>query len=132
MLSKKPPLKQTGGLMKSLLLMIVLTSAFSAFAGDKYICKEMTENSWDSKRTMILTQLGNIQIKEGVKYDFKLEVFEGNSSKPIVSEKVTVETEDVMFGFSNKAKKIEGMIYMDELDQTWLKVGKSEWHFDCN
>lgn len=118
--------------MKSLLALITLLTSITAFAGEKYICKEITENSWDSKRTLILTQVGNIEINEGVKYTFTLEVFEGNSSKAIVSEKVTVETEDVMFAFSNKAKKISGMIYMDELDQTWLKVGKNEWHFDCN
>lgn len=118
--------------MKSLLALIVLASSITAFAGEKYICKEITENSWDSKKTMILTQVGNIDIKEGVKYNFTLEVYEGNSAKAVVSEKVTVETEDVMFGFENKAKKISGMIYLDELDQTWLKVGKTETRFDCN
>lgn len=118
--------------MKSLLALVVLASSISAFAGEKYICKEITENSWDSKKTMILTQVGDIEVKEGVKYTFKLEVYEGNSSKPVVAENVTVETEDVMFGFNNKAKKISGMIYLDELDQTWLKVGKNETRFDCN
>ena len=119
--------------MKSLFALVVLLVSLNTFAGTKFICKENTESRWDSKKSMILTQLGHVKIKEGVVYDFKLEIYDTNSShKPFVSEIVSVETEDVMFGFSNKIKKIEGMIYLDELDQTWVKVGKTEMSFNCN
>lgn len=118
--------------MKTLLAVIVLSVSTSSFAGIKYICKEITKNSWDNKKTMILTQIGNASVEEGVKYPFQLEVFESGNSRAILSEKVTVETEDVMFGFSNKAKKISGMIYLDELEETSLTVGKKEYRFNCN
>ena len=70
--------------------------------------------------------------EEGAKFAFQLEVFEGNSSKAVLSEKVTVETEDVMFGFKNSAKKITGMIYLDELDASYLTIKGKTTHFDCN
>lgn len=118
--------------MKSIFALIILTVSTFSFGGTKYICKEITKNSWDNKKTMILTQIGHSSIEESVKYPFLLEVFESGNSRPVLSEKVTVETEDVMFGFSNKAKKISGMIYLDELEETYLTIGKKEIRFNCN
>lgn len=117
--------------MKLLIAAIVLMSSTLTYAGEKYICKEKKE-SWESKTSFILTQIGDAKITEGDKFAFKLEVFEGNSSKPVLSEKVIVETEDVMFGFKNSAKKITGMIYMDELDASYLTIKGKTTHFDCN
>ena len=118
--------------MKNLLALLVLISSVGAFAGEKYICKQITANSYDNKVTMVVTQVGDAKIEEGKTYSFTLELFETGNSKPLVSEKVTVETEDVMFSISNKAKKITGMIYLDELDQAWLYVGTKKYDFDCN
>ncbi len=117
--------------MKLIIAFLVLTASALSFAGEKYICKEKKE-SWESKKTFILTQIGDAQVKEGVKYSFILEVFEGNSSKPVMTEKVIVETEDVLFGFKNTAKKISGMIYMDELEGSWLSIKGKKIYFDCN
>lgn len=118
--------------MKTLLAAMTLFISFQSIANTKYICKEMTRNSWDEKRTLILTQMGRGTIEEGKKYSFMLEVYGRNTSKSILTEKVVVETEDVMFGFSNHTKQISGMIYLDELDQTWLRVGRTEVRFNCN
>lgn len=117
--------------MKAIFTLLVLVSTSIAFAGEKYICKQITASSED-KVTMIITQIGDAKIEEGKKFAFTLELFEVGNSKPVLSEKVTVETEDVMFAFDNKAKKIKGMIYMDELDQAWLYVGTKKYDFDCN
>lgn len=117
--------------MKLLIAAIVLMTSTLTFAGEKYICKEKKE-SWESKTSFILTQIGDADVKEGEKYAFHLEVFEGNNSKPLLSEKVTVQTEDVMFGFKNSAKKIYGMIYLDELDASYLTIKGKTTHFDCN
>ena len=118
--------------MKMLLAATTLLVSFQSMAGIKYICKEQTKNSWDEKKTLVLTQVGNGRINEGRKYQFTLEVYGRNTSRPLLAERVMVETEDVMFGFSNQAKGISGMIYLDELDQAWLRVGRSEVAFDCN
>ncbi len=118
--------------MKLLSVFVILLFSTVSFAGEKYICKQITANSWDDKVTMVLTQIGDEQIKEGVSYKFKLELFSGRSATPKFSETVIVETEDVMFSFVNKAKKVNGMIYLDELDQTWLYVGQDKYDFDCN
>ncbi len=117
--------------MKLLIAAIILISSTQTFAGEKYICKEKKE-SWESKTSFILTQIGDATLKEGEKYSFQLEVFEGNSGRPLLSEKVTVQTEDVMFGFKNSAKKITGMIYLDELDASYLTIKGKTTHFDCN
>lgn len=117
--------------MKLIIAAIVLMTSTLAFSGEKYICKELKE-SWESKSSFILTQIGDEEVREGQKHTFMLEVYEGNSSKPVLAEKVTVETEGVMFAFKNSAKKIKGMIYLDELDQTYLTIKGKTTHFDCN
>lgn len=117
--------------MKSFLFLASLLISAQSFAGSKFICKEITENEWDQKRTMILTQEGDERVEEGTKYNFKLEVYDSVNSKPLVSEKVVVQTEDVLFQFSNKAKRIDGIIYMDEPDQTVLTIGKTKINFNC-
>jgi hypothetical protein len=111
------------------LALSILTSV--AFAGEKYICTQADSEDFAPKK-LVLTQIGHEEVQEGKTHSFKLELFQGRDRKALVSETVSVRTEDVMFSFSNKSKKISGMIYMDELDQTWLKIGKEEMHFDCN
>lgn len=117
--------------MKFALLLALTILSATAFAGEKYICRETGGDEYAPKK-FILTQVSDDVIHEGKFYSFKLEIFEGNSGKAIVSESVNVRTEDVMFKFTNTAKKISGIIFLDEMDQTWVKVGKTEYHFDCN
>lgn len=116
--------------MKFVFALLLASASTLSFAGEKYICREIGGDEYQPKK-LIVTQVGDAPIKEGKVYSFKLEIFEGNSSTPIVSESVNVRTEDVMFRMTNTARKISGMIFMDELDQTSVSVGRKEYRFDC-
>lgn len=119
--------------MKSLLALIsfvFITS--SSFAAEKIICTEIVEMNGDIPRTMVLTKIGTRLLQEGDKGFYKLELFKGKKRTLILSEKVIVQTEDVMFFFENKAKSISGTIYMDELDQTHLSLKTEDLSLDCN
>jgi hypothetical protein len=117
--------------MKCTLLFVLTILSATAFAGEKYICTQIDGDEYAPKK-MILTQVSDDTIHEGKFYPFKLEIFDGNSSKAIVSESVNVRTEDVMFKFTNTAKKVSGIIFLDEMDQSHVKVGKTEYRFNCN
>lgn len=119
-------------------LIVTLFSILSVpvFAGSKYICKELDSKD-DVGRTLILTQVGHAKIEEGKHYNFQLELFQNYNSTPVLSEAVTVTTEDVQVFFKNaknKRTKLSGTIYLDELDQTSLTIRgprKLEYRFDC-
>lgn len=117
--------------MKSLLIVAFALLSLNALAGDKYICKQIGGDEYSPKK-MILTQVSDENMSEGKFYAFKLEIFENNTSKAIVSESVNVRIEDVMVKFTNTAKKISGMIYLDELEASYVKVGSTSYNFDCN
>lgn len=119
--------------MKFLFLALAFAST-GAIASTSFTCKEL-----DSKqnRIVILEQIGNAKIVEGKKVPFKLTVLktpaDGSEVALVVLEtEGTVETEDVMFDFTSKDKKVKFGIYMDELDQSWLKIGKAKTsRFEC-
>ena len=117
--------------MKLFLMLALTLSSTLALAGEKYICRETGADDYNPHK-MILTQVGDDSIKEGKFYAFKLEIFKGNSAKAIVSEAVNVRTEDVMFKFTNTAKKISGIIFLDEPDQASVTINKKSMSFDCN
>jgi hypothetical protein len=110
--------------MKSLFTAILFLTSLQTFAGDKHICKQIVANSYDDKLTMILTE------NAGNTYTFEL--FQTGQGKPILRAEVTTTVEDVIFDFKNKTKKIAGRLYLDELDQTSVRIGKNEYNFDCN
>ncbi len=116
--------------MKTILATLALTFATSSFAGVQYVCKQVNDRP-GTLHTMTLTQVSTGRILEGNKYAFNLELREIRTRRLVLSERVTVETEDVMFSFSNKAKAISGMIYLDEMDGAWLNIGRNELRFDC-
>lgn len=123
--------------MKTLMLFSVLLTSSFALAGEKYICREILDNNSSSdleygSRKMILNQVSDDVVKEGKFYPFKLEIYEFNSGKALFTESVNVRVEDVMFRFTNTAKKVSGLIYLDEADQTWLRIGSTKINFDCN
>ncbi|MBI2522212.1 MAG: hypothetical protein HYV97_17465 [Bdellovibrio sp.] len=116
--------------MKTALLIVsLLLSVTANAAGAKYICKEKTDYQ---KQTLILTQVSDREIKEGVKERFVLEVYQGYEKEPRLVTKGYVTTEDVMFSFKSDDKKVSAMIYLDELDQTSLSQGRKNTNFDCN
>ena len=122
--------KQKGVLMKIALLISSLFLSLSVnAAGTKYICKERTDYQ---KQTLILTQISEREIKEGVKERFVLEVFQGSEKNPRLVTKGFVSTEDVMFSFKSDDKNVSAMVYLDELEESYLSEGSKTTHFDCN
>lgn len=117
--------------MKALLIFALTLFSSLSFAGDKYICREINNNTYQLKK-MILTQVGDASMKEGKFYPFKLEIFDKTSSTPIYVEAVNVRIEDVMVKITNTAKKVSGIIFLDEMEATWIKIGKTSISFDCN
>ena len=114
------------------LFAFVLISSSTFASDEKITCNEIVLMNGDVSRTMVLTKISVRPLREGEKAPYKLELFKGKKNILILSEKVIVETEDVQFMFENKAKKISGMIYMDELDQTSLTLKNEDINFDCN
>lgn len=108
------------------LTLIFLTSmlSLSAWANTKVVCRE-TEGP---RTTVVLTllqknpQLSNGHLNEGQPYDYLLEVYASDVVSPDISAKGTVITEDVLFAFESKDKKINFSLYMDEMDQCSLQI----------
>lgn len=117
--------------MKFLVTIAFLVSSVIAFAGEKYICIQTNGDEYMPKK-IIITQIGEAKISEGKSYPFLLEIFQGNSSIPLVKETVFVRTEDVVFEFNNKAKKIDGIIFMDEPNEAGVNIGKEDINMNCN
>jgi hypothetical protein len=117
--------------MKFFIAASFLFSSIATFAGEKYICVQSGEYEY-SPAKVILTQIGEGKVVEGNPTPFSLEIYTDYTTKPSVKELVYVTTEDVMFHFNNKAKKISGLIFMDELDEAHVKIGKKEIRMNCN
>ncbi len=115
--------------MKTIFTLFIFMIATSAFARFQFNCQEIGNRT--ASRTMDLTQVSNGRLSEGVRHTFKLELRENRTRQLLLSELVTVEVEDVMFSFSNRARGINGMIYLDEMDQTWLELGRTKIRFAC-
>jgi hypothetical protein len=98
--------------------------------GTKYICKEVGD--FGPKKSLVLTQVSDREIKEGVKERFLLEVFEGSEKEPSLSVNGFVTTEDVMFQFKSSDRKVSAMIYLDEMEESSLAQGRKTTSFDCN
>lgn len=120
--------------MKAILISLMsLVMSSSAFAsGAKYICKETGVKPGYNKRTVVLTQFGDAEVKEGKTYAFGFQVFDGVSKKPTLSTKVFVQTEDVLFAFGNREEAISGMIYLDEMDQASVEIAGEKLSLNCD
>lgn len=121
--------------MKKSFIMIALslfsiTALAEEYSPVQYVCKQ---TQTESKRplTMVLTQEKLGPVREGVRTPFILNLFSGESSRPFLTKRVYVETEDVIFDFATSDKTISGRIYLDEMDQTSLELGKNSYRFDC-
>lgn len=116
--------------MKYLLVIALLASSVMAFAGEKFICVQSNGDEYSPKK-VIMTQIGETKVEEGYSYKFTLEVFAKNSSKALMTTVVNVKTEDVMYKFKNSANKVEGILYMDEPNDSWLQIGKEDIRLNC-
>ena len=121
--------------MKLLTLLASTLIATSSFAGERYLCHQTdAESTYEAQQyspyKIVLTQVGHDKIQEGKFFPFYLEVYL-DQTKPIFETAVNMRNEDVMMKFTNTAKKVSGMIYLDEMDQAYLTVGNKKMHFDC-
>jgi hypothetical protein len=115
--------------MKIALIALALTVSAPAFAGQTYNCREVKSGIGPATKSVLLTQIGNTPIEEGRAYQFNLKI--ADRGRVIVDERAVVTTEDVMFFFEVKGKRIAGTIYMDELDQSNLTIGNQSFRLDC-
>lgn len=119
-------------LMSALIATVISTSAMASPAYQKIQihCKQTNVFNFERK-TMILTQVseGN-GMDQGEWLVYNLELRQGLDQ--ILSEKVYVMNEDVLFQFNNRKAKIEGTIYMDEMDEAGATINGERMSFDCN
>ncbi len=116
--------------MKALLLIASLLFTSLSFAGVTHVCVELTPKDPYIIHKMVLAQVGHDKIEEGKFIPFVLQIFQGSTL--LIETPVNVRTEDVMFNFTNTAKKVKGIIFLDEMDDSWVKIGKLEFDFNCN
>jgi len=119
-------------LMTALIVTMIATSAMAAPAVQKIQihCKQTDVFNFE-RMTMILTQVseGN-GMDQGEWLIYNLELRQGLDQ--ILSEKVYVMNEDVLFQFNNRKAGIEGTIYMDEMDEAGATINGERMSFDCN
>jgi hypothetical protein len=112
--------------MKTLLLALVALSSTSALTKpDTYWCKG---TGADSGKTLYVRILSSDQAREGDKLSWLMVIRDG--SETIFSGNVKSDLEDVDLGFH--ARGLSGMIFLDELNETWVKLNGQDMRFDCN
>ncbi len=105
-----------------------------AFAGEQYYCKGNFHTP--EQTTLFVKALSHDHAIEGEKMEYLIVIRDG--SEVIYKGHVTAESEDVMLSFKSRRgqPKLSGMIYMDELNQTWIKLGngqgKNDMNFNCD
>ncbi len=102
----------------------------SAFAGtpEEYTCRELGRGK-HVLTVLTLVQIGDEPVREGKKYLFNLTMTNAESDTIVEYQIVEVETEDVLFSFNGA--NLSGMIYLDEMDQSWLEIGRRNFSFNC-
>ena len=112
--------------MKTVLVALTALVSLPAFAQpDTYWCAGKGK---DEGKTLYTRILSAEQAREGDKMTWLMVI--RNGSETIYSSNVKGSLEDVDLGF--KARGLEGMIFLDELNETWVTVDGQEMHFDCD
>ena len=116
--------------MKAMLLTLATLLPTSAFAGadGEYYCK----GNFDTSESMVLVVKVKGQVLEGDEGRAHVVVRDGR--KTLFAGNAVVTTEDVML-WLNATKgrnRLQGTIFMDELDQTQIELNGEEMNFDCN
>ena len=80
-------------------------------------------------KAFTLVQLSKQPMKEGTPSRFLLKYADAGRPKSVV---VTVTTEDVMVEWKGpKGSAVSGILFLDEDDQTVLKIGSKEGRYKC-
>jgi|GEM_PF-6264150 len=117
--------------MKNVLFALAaFTFTIPAFAGEQYYCKG-NYNTPESV-TLFVKALSHDHAIEGETMEYLIVIRDG--SEELFKGHVTAESEDVMLSFKSRRgqPKLSGMIYMDELNQTWMKIPGKEMNFNCD
>ena len=117
--------------MKNVFLALtILASSSSAFAGEQYYCHGNYETNADA--TLFVKMLSHDKIKEGEKMEMLVVVRDG--SKTLFEGRVDARNEDVQVFLKSRRgqPRLNGMIFLDELDQTSINVAGEQMNFDCN
>lgn len=117
--------------MKNLFLILATLISTPAFAseGTSYYCKGIDGSEG---KTMYAKLVNADEVKDGYEDMIFLFVVR-DGSKTIFSDYVAATSEDVMLNFTSHdgAAVMSAGIFMDELDQTWVKLGRKKMRFDC-
>lgn len=118
--------------MKNLILIFTAVLSLNTFAQDTYYCWETNNEGVRTDRLVVLTQQESERMREGKVYDFKYEFYqEDTACFPDVEAVASVEVNDVMVGFKVKGKRISGMMYLDEMHESWIKINGKQSRLDC-
>lgn len=115
--------------MKSLVAVLLAAFSLSSFAsGYEFTCEQMYVDS--NKLTMIIAQVGDTRMREAVAVPFTLKVLTADGVV-LIDESAEGSLEDVMLSFRVKGQRLRGMVYLDQLNESYLRVGGKTISFDC-
>lgn len=117
--------------MKNVILaLLTLTATTNAFAGEQYYCKGNYET--DRGATLFVKMLSHDKIVEGEKMEMLVVI--RDAGQTLFEGHVDARNEDVQVFLKSRRgqPKLNGMIFLDELDQTSINVAGQQMNFDCN
>lgn len=112
----------------ALFALSALLLAAPSFA-ESYTCAGI---DGDEGKVLRVEALGSTNVPEGTRMPFRVEITHGD--RVLFGDEVTAVQSDVMLMFRNRRgqPRLSGTIYLDELNQTWIKAGGKEMRFDCD
>ncbi len=117
--------------MKAILLaLFALTASIQAFAGaEEFSCVGIKQSTG---MTLYVKALSNTNVPEGRKMSYFLKIT--SRGLPVFAGNVSATQEDVMlkFFYQKTRTDLDGTIYLDELEQSWISIDNEEFRFDCN
>jgi hypothetical protein len=114
--------------MKTLLIALATLTSLPAMASDTFYCNGIRG---DEGKFMYVKNTSDEPIKDGEKGTFLFVVRTGTET--IYSQYVNVDLEDVNLSFQSRknGQNLDAMIYLDGLEETWVKLDDQEMNFDC-
>lgn len=111
-----------------------LTLPALAKSATVYNCKQIKAGAFgpaDKILQVVIPASQTPVVREGQPFRVIISLFKAGSAEPLFSLQGVGTTEDVMFDFAVKGQALSGTIFLDELDQTTLKIGGKTLSFDC-
>lgn len=114
-----------------LMTLVAALISTSAMAADKIVCREQS-----GKKITVVVSPGE-QLAVGANEDLDsrsqgiIEVYTKNVIISDIAVEGVIETEDVMYSFVSKNKKVSLRIFLDEMDQTTLTLNGKDYSLVC-